>query len=244
MPETDPLLPQLQVRVISLADSPRRAAMTCQLDAIGTLDWSFLDAFRELPEGLTYDARGAQQAIRRTLTAGEIGCFASHAALWRELADGGAEAMVVLEDDLLIDPGFFAQLPTVVAALAEHPFVRLHAKAPVAARVIGRVAGRHVVRYRGIAFGTQGYILRREGARRWLGSICSVVRPVDDEIDRFWVHGVPNVGIYPFPILELSGPSTIEGERRDLPPPRWHEFGWQARRAVESARRRLANLGH
>ena len=182
--------------------------------------------------------------MRRTLTPGEIGCFASHAALWQELAGGEAEAMVVLEDDLLIDPGFFAGLPLVAAALAAHPFVRLHAKAPVAARVIGRVAGRHVVRYRGIAFGTQGYILRREGARRWLGSIRSIVRPVDDEIDRFWAHGVPNIGLHPFPVMEVGGPSTIEGERRDLPPPRWHEFGWQARRAVESARRRLANLGH
>ena len=217
--------------------------MARQLDAIPKLGWSFFDARRDLPAGLGYDAAAAGRAIRRPMTPGEIGCFASHAALWRELADGTAPAMLVLEDDLLIDPGFFADLSAVVAALAVHPFVRLYAKAPTPARVIGRVAGRHLVRYRGIAFGTQAYLLRREGAARWLASIRRVVRPVDDEIDRFWAHGVPNVGLHPFPVMEIGGPSTIEGERRTLPPPRWSELGWQIRRARESARRRLANLG-
>ncbi len=244
MSVTDPFLPGIPVRVISLADSPRRVAMALQLEAVPGLAWSFFDALRTLPESLAYDEAGARRAIRRVMTPGELGCFASHVALWHELAAGAADAMVVLEDDLLIDPTFFAQLPAVVGALASHDFVRLHAKSPVAARVIGRVAGRHVVRYRGIAFGTQGYILRRAGAQRWLASIRSVVRPVDDEIDRYWAHGVPNIGIHPFPVMEIGGPSTIEGERRELPQPRWHEFGWQARRAFESARRRLANLRH
>jgi len=232
------------VHVISLAESPRRAGMARQLDAVPGLDWRFFDALRTLPDGLGYDPGGAVRAVRRTLTPGEIGCFASHAALWRTIAEGDSPAAVILEDDLLIDPGFFARLPEVIAALAAHPFVRLHAKAPVGAKVIDQAAGRHVVRYRGIAFGTQGYILRREGAARWLASIRSVVRPVDDEIDRYWVHGVANIGLHPFPVMEVGLPSTIEGERRSLGPPRWHEFGWQARRAIDSARRRLANLGH
>ena len=228
------------VRVISLAGSPRRAVMARQLDAAG-VDWSFFDALRELPDWLPHDPAQTRRTIRRDLTPGELGCFASHAALWRELVEGGAEAMVVLEDDVLIDPGFLEALPATVSELAAHPFVRLHAKAPLAARVIGRVTGRHLVRYGGIAFGTQGYILRREGALRWLASITAVVRPVDDEIDRYWVHGVPNIGIHPSPLVELMGPSTIEGERRGLPPPRWHEFGWQGRRMLDSGRRRIAN---
>ena len=234
--------PGVRVRVISLAGSPRRAAMARQLAAVPGLDWSFFDALRALPAGLSYKPAAALRTIRRELTGGEIGCFASHAALWRELVDGGDAAVVVFEDDVLIDPGFLAALPEVVAATAAHPFVRLHAKAPVAADVIGRVAGRHLVRYRGIAFGTQGYILRRAGAVRWLASITTVIRPVDDEIDRYWAHGVPSIGIHPSPLIELMGPSTIEGARRGLPPPPWSDFDWQRRRTVESLRRRLANL--
>ena len=216
--------------------------MAEQLSQVPGLDWRFFDAGRTPPASIPYHPAAARRAIRRELTAGELGCYGSHLALWHLIAKGNAEAAVVLEDDLLIDPGFFAELPAVVTALAAHPFVRLHAKAPTAARIIGRVAGRHVVRYRGAAIGAQGYILRREGARAWLASITAVVRPVDDEMERYWAHGIANIGLHPFPIIERVGPSTIEDARRGISPPRWHELAWQAHRAVESARRRLANL--
>lgn len=230
------------VHVISLPDSLRRPAMACQLDAVDGLEWCFFDAARTPPATIDYDPAAARRAIRRELTPGELGCYGSHVALWQRIASGADDVAVVLEDDLLIDPGFFADLPAVVAALAQHPFVRLHAKAPTSARIIGRVAGRHVVRYRGAAIGAQGYILRREGAQRWLDSIAAVVRPVDDEMERYWAHGIANIGLHPYPIIERMGPSTIEDTRRGIAPPRWHEFGWQARRALESGRRRLANL--
>jgi glycosyl transferase family 25 len=216
--------------------------MARQLDEVANLQWRFFDAGRTAPPALRYDPAEARRAIRRELTPGELGCYGSHFAVWQTIAAGPDEAAVVLEDDLLIDPGFFANLATTVEALAGHKFVRLHAKAPTSALIIGRVASRHVVRYRGAAIGAQGYILRREGARQWLASITAVVRPVDDEMERYWAHGVANIGLHPFPIIERMGASTIEDARRGITPPRWHEFGWQARRAVESGRRRLANL--
>jgi len=230
------------VHVISLPGSPRRSLMTRQLEEVADLDWRFFDAGRSAPATIPYDPTAARRAIRRELTPGELGCYGSHYAVWQAIAAGDDAAAVVLEDDLLIDPGFFANLPSVVEELAEHPFVRLYAKAPTSARIIGRAAGRHVVRYRGAAIGAQGYILRREGARRWLESITAVVRPVDDEMERYWAHGIANIGLHPFPILERVSPSTIEDARRGIAPPRWHEFGWQWRRALESGRRRLANL--
>ncbi len=230
------------VRVISLPGSPRRPAMAAQLGGVPSLDWCFFDALRSLPPDISYDPAAAHKAIRRPLTPGELGCFGSHASMWRALLDSDAEAMVVLEDDLLVDPGFFADLPRIVANLAAHPFVRLHAKAPTAARIIGRVANRHVVRYSGVAIGNQGYILRRPAAARWAASIRAAVRPIDDEMERYWVHGIPNIGLHPFPVIELVGPSTIEDDRRGLPKARWSEVGWQSRRVVDSLRRRLANV--
>lgn len=231
------------VHVISLPGSPRRAEMARQLGEVANLDWRFFDAGRT-PPAIPYDPAMARRAIRRELTSGELGCYGSHFAVWQAIANGPDEAAVVLEDDLLIDPGFFVDIGATVAALSGHPFVRLYAKAPTSARIIGSVAGRHVVRYRGAAIGAQGYILRRDGARRWLASITSIVRPVDDEMERYWAHGIANIGLHPFPIIERMGVSTIEAVRRGIAPPRWHEFGWQARRAVESGRRRLANLGN
>jgi glycosyl transferase family 25 len=232
----------IRVRVVSLVDSPRRAGMATQLEAIPGLDWSFFDACTELPAILVHDSAATTAAIRRDLTRGELGCFASHASLWHELAaapDGSV--MIVLEDDLLVDPGFFGALASFEAQTRGIDYLRLHAKAPAPARVVGRVAGRHLVRYQGIAFGTQGYFIRKPAARRF-AAITRVVRPVDDEMDRYWAHGVPNMGVFPFPLLELAGPSTIEAERRGRVRPGWLDIGYQAPRLTESLRRRLANL--
>jgi glycosyl transferase, family 25 len=42
-----------------------------------------------------------------------------------------------------------------------------------------------------------------------------VCRPIDDEMDRTWVHGQRNLAVFPFPILEESADSTIGDTRFD-----------------------------
>lgn len=231
------------VRVISLRGSPRRPGMAAQMAPVAGLDWAFFDACEGLPAELHHDAAATRRTIRRDLTRGELGCFASHVGLWRQLAAMPADSMMlVLEDDLLVDPVFLANLDAIVAGIPGVDYLRLHAKAPAPATVIGRVAGRHLVRYRGIAFGTQAYLLRQPAAARLVESITTVTRPIDDELDRYWVHRVANLGVFPFPVLELGVPSTIEAARRGLSGPGWRDPGHQWRRAIESLRRRAANL--
>lgn len=231
------------VRVISLAGSPRRPGMAAQLDPIAGLDWQFFNACEAPLPDLVHDANVVRRTIRRDLTAGELGCFASHVALWRWLAAQPPEtALVVLEDDLLIDPVFFGSLDKIAASVPDIAYLRLHAKAPASASVIGRVAGRHLVRYRALAFGTQAYLLRQPAAARLVASITAIRRPIDDELDRYWAHRVANIGVFPFPVLELALPSTIEAARRGLAPANWLDTGFQAQRISEGVRRRLANL--
>lgn len=229
------------VRVISLAGSPRRHAMAAQLDAIPGLDWAFFDACQACPDWLDRDPATIRRVIRRDMTPGEIGCFASHVSLWRWLGDQPAgTALIVLEDDLVIDPLFFAEIAANMAGAPD--YLRFYAKAPASAVVTGRLAGRHLVRYRGIAFGTQAYLLRQAAAARLAASITRIVRPIDDEMDRFWHHRVANMGLFPFPVMELALASSIEGARRGLPPATWRDTGFQRRRIVEGLRRRAANL--
>ena len=215
-----------------------------QLDAIPGLAWSFFDACESVPDFLIHDPVGTQRSIRRDLTGGELGCFASHVSLWRWfLGQIEHDALIVLEDDLQIDPFFFAALDRFCACVPDAAFVRFHAKAPTYARPIRMVMGRHLIRYRGIAFGTQGYIIRRQGAERFVRSITRITRPIDDEMDRYWVHQVPNIGLHPFPIMELGFPSTIEAQRRGKPQSSAPEYlRWKGHRALDSLRRRFANL--
>ena len=43
---------------------------------------------------------------------------------------------------------------------------------------------------------------------------CSrIVRPIDSQLDRYWEHGLPNLALFPFPIIEEFAGSTIGDHR-------------------------------
>lgn len=203
--------------------------MASQLQQLSA-KWGFSDAMRELPKELSYDPGLARSFRGRELTPGELGCFASHFAIWRSVACRPDEdAVCVLEDDVIIEPSFFEQIGGYLSAVPQAEYVRLHAKLPVPFTYLRKVGLRHLIRFRGSCFGTQGYLLRPRAARKLVSSVGSVVRPVDDEMDRFWSHGIPNLAFFPFPLMERGGESTIEPARH----------AWADLSLVE-ARRRLA----
>lgn len=233
----DPAPHSIAVRVISLPGSAaRRAAMTAQLAAIPGLDWAFFDAGGPPPPGLSHAAARARRRLRRDLTPGELGCYASHFALWTWLAAAPCEALVVLEDDVIVDPAFFARL----AELPAVAYLRLYAKVAAAPRQLRPAAGRHLIRFRGQPYGTQAYVIRRHAAAVFTARLAVIERPVDDAMDRFWSHGIPPLALFPFPVLETAGPSTIEAARRAPASGGW--LVWKAHRALDSLRRRAANL--
>jgi glycosyl transferase family 25 len=234
---------RIAVRVISLAGSDRRRRMAEQLDPLG-LEWSFFDACTSPSPALAYDPERAEQVHGRPLTQGEVGCFSSHYELWRWFAgESGADLLVILEDDLIIDPVFFARLAEARAAMGTIDYLRLYAKVPAGVRREGPFLQRHVARFSGRAYGTQAYLLTRGGARRFLHAIRRIERPIDDEMDRFWVHRLPIRAVFPFPVMEVAYGSTIEAVRRgDTTLPRLKRLRWLGIRGVEKARRHAADL--
>jgi glycosyl transferase family 25 len=131
----------------------------------------------------------------------------------------------------------------VLSQFPQVDYIRLYAKAPAPFSYLGLTASRrHLVRFKHPVFGTQGYLLRRAGAERFLRNLSEVVRPIDDEMDRFWINGVPIVAVYPFPLTEIGFETTI-GMTRHAPPPLGlaagtRRFAW---RALEKARRHTYN---
>jgi glycosyl transferase family 25 len=217
--------------------------MADQLDAIG-LPWSFFDACTSAPDGLPYDEEVTRRMHGRTLTRGEVGCFASHWTLWRSMLEpGGPEMLVVLEDDVLLNPVFFADLKKVAEAARPFGYLRLYAKVPAGLRREAGFLDRHIARFSGRAYGTQAYILSRQAAKRWLSSIKQIERPVDDEMDRYWAHGVPIRAVFPFPVMEVDYGSTIEGRRREVVPlPLPQRVRLSGLKAWEKARRHAHDL--
>lgn len=204
-----------RIFVISMRDSgDRRAAFTERAKG-APVDWSFFDARTAPVPGLTYDDAAAKIIWARSLSAGEIGCYASHFALWKQLLDDEADQYVVLEDDVIVDWKFIERLLEVDFHRSGIDYLRLHCLTPQGIRRVRDhyLGNRNLVELHGRAHGTQGYVVTREGARRFADQFSRIVRPVDSQLDRYWEHGLPNLCLVPFPIIEEAGDSTIGADR-------------------------------
>lgn len=234
------MTPETLVLVISLADARERRAGFSARAGETALPWRFFDAHRELGGDLAYRPEDAIVAKGRPLMPGELGCYSSHYHAWLALLESGAPQMIVLEDDTIVDWSFLEKLARLDFTGRGVSYLRLFAKRPCAFRLHGEAIEpqRYLVEYAAYAHGTQGYVLTRHGAERFVRHCRTVRRPVDIELDRAWDHGVACLAVFPFPLTEISTASTIGSARWARPeiPPRLRAARLRMRLA-ERARR-------
>ena len=218
-----PVPARTAIRVISLPGARERRRSFAESAAAADCAWEFFDAHATPANGLRYDAERVAGVYGRPLQAGELGCYSSHFALWRWLADADCEQLIVLEDDVVADWEFIREIGAVPLAGRGIEYLRLFAKMPAPWRCVASPyfdTYRHLIRFTGYALGTQAYVLSKAGAVRLLRRGASVEAPVDVYMDRTWDHGVLNLAVYPFPVYERHQRSSIGEDRfRDPGPP-------------------------
>lgn len=223
----------------------RRSAFTARA-ARSYLAWRFFDAYTDLAPGLTYDAKAVEKNKGRQLTRGEIGCYSSHYAIWRDMATRGVRQCIVLEDDTIVDWAFLSVLAATDLSAWDIPYLRLYAKMPAFSRIVERdflQRSRSIVEYVGHAYGTQAYVVTLEGARAFLRACATIRRPVDDEMDRSWEHGVRNLAVFPAPVIEEFGDSAIGlGRFQEKRSPAFHTPRQKIARWIDRQRIRAMKL--
>jgi len=206
--------PKYLIIVVSL-ESARSRRDAFAKDAPQDESWRFFDASEVVDPLLRYDARLARTIHGRELSKGELGCYSSHYRLWYNLCEDNQYAgYIILEDDVLVDWEFLKKAS--YSNDIEADYVRLYYRRPVRSRERKRGIidhSRSLIEIHGYAYGTQGYIINKDGARKFLELFQCVERPIDDALDRVWHHGVPNLCLFPFPIMERIVPSDIEKGR-------------------------------
>lgn len=231
-----------KVFVISLARSTERRATFASRAQGADIPWAFFDGWTSLAPQLNYDPGEALRSFGRVLTETELACYSSHFMLWSALLEDTAEQYIILEDDVIADWTMIGRLASLDFHAANVDFLRLYYKRPRRASLLKLhypAQGTHLVQLVRGCGGAQGYVLTRAGAERFVQFARDVVRPIDNQTDRFWEHGIPNLSLFPFPIVEALGQSTIGGERYKMPLP-----GMAARlrgklqATLEAARRR------
>jgi glycosyl transferase family 25 len=199
----------MHIVVINLdRDFARLAHMRTQLDRLGLT----FERFAALQgEALPARLRGYFSGCT-SLSPGEIGCYASHLAIWRRIAEGDIAAPVlVLEDDV----GLPDNLPFVLSALAgalpaRWDIVRLSNPTKRMTRTVAALGGYELVRYSHVPTSTGAYLINASGARKLLASRGRRV-PLDHDLRRVWAWNLGTFGIAPAPIkADVLGASSID----------------------------------
>lgn len=208
-----------QVVVISMENSAERRARFAARAQQAPIAWEFFPAYTSLHPALRYDERDALIAKGRTLSQGELGCYSSHYAAWESLLASDFQQIVVLEDDVIVDWELVAKLAAFDLNQLDISYLRLCYNVPVKSTVVKRRFinyNRRIVELFGFASGTQGYVIGRRAAQAMLEYCRQVRRPIDDQMDSSWRHGVRNLSVFPFSITEESVDSAIGLDRFKL----------------------------
>jgi glycosyl transferase family 25 len=206
-----------KVVVINMKNAVERRARFEERAPPTPVPWSFYPAHTSLHPALTYDEQRAIIAKGRPLHAGELGAYSSHYATWHDLQTDDADQYVVLEDDVIVDWTFLAKLAKVDLARMGINYLRLYYTYPPRATTLVKenfIDREHsIIELYGRVYGALGYVITKAGARTLLDHCRIVRRPIDDEMDRAWVHGQRNLSVFPFPVIGESGDSIIGGAR-------------------------------
>ena len=214
--------------VISLKRATdRRAQCASELAAI-RLPFEFFDAVEgaELtPAELAgvYDDEANAKRFKRPLSPAEIGCYLSHRAIWRRLAEGEASAALVFEDDLRLLAGAAEAIERLSAFDLGDVMVKLDgvdgAGGAIAAIDIG--AGFRLRQPLSLPPRTTGYVVGREAARRLLAARARFFRPVDIDLKHLWEHRVAILVLEPAIIPHREhphAPSSLAAGRERVKP--------------------------
>lgn len=194
-------IPFPKIVCISLADKlDRREFMRSQFEA-NHLPYRFLDAIRvDLTKQwpALYNRTKRLSYAKKDLRAGEMGCYMSHRQAWQEFLDSGEELCLVLEDDVQLQKNFKQIVLALCARKDTWDFVRLFGFFKRPSQKLCELYDEHyLVDYLKQPLGTQGYLINRSCAERFLRHTAEMVYPIDNAIDQEWAHRITMLGVEP-----------------------------------------------
>ena len=209
----------MKIVVISLqASVQRRRNIAQQFDDAG-LAFEFFDAIpgaRASRHVHHYDEAEFRINNGRSATSNEIGCYASHLAVWRHCVDAG-QPVLILEDDARLSQHFVEGLAAIGGVIERCGIVRASLPPIKRSTEVERLPGFRVRYCHHVPLLALGYALSPAAAARLIDAGTVVDDPVDKFLQRFWIHGQPTFALRPYIVHldPLSRDSDIGGRERD-----------------------------
>jgi glycosyl transferase, family 25 len=158
-----------------------------------SLDCHFIDAVygRDLSDDYIeqiYDKDKGVKEIGRELTKGELGCALSHLSIYHKMLDNNIQRAIVLEDDIyLVEDctkviNSLDRLPNnwELILLGYYSNVQTELATPSSFRYRTSISDKYeCVRLVRLAFGTHGYLINLNGAKKLSSQLTTIIKPID-----------------------------------------------------------------
>ncbi|MDF2183835.1 glycosyltransferase family 25 protein [Grimontia hollisae] len=131
------------------------------------------------------------------LKPGELGCFASHYSLWEKCVELN-EPLLVLEDDIELEDDFLNVYKEILSLTGSIPYFKLGRTLKARYQSVKKIDDNyHLVIYKKSSSGALGYVITPDAAKKFINTAYNWYEPVDDFMEKEWLHGVLNFGIEP-----------------------------------------------
>ncbi len=176
--------------------------------------------------------RSAYRQAGRPIRMGSIANWISQRQAFLDLVENGPEIMTVLEDDATFSPEFPAVLKTLEHTTEPFGIVFLHlgprrpfiphAELPTGHR-LGWTRWSH--------FGSQGYVITRAAARRFLEANPLIHDGIDRSLARYWHHGLTTYSLRPAVVHHRTRSEGLPSLIAEAPIQDWADPFRRARRS-------------
>ncbi|PFG45493.1 glycosyl transferase family 25 [Vibrio sp. ES.051] len=214
----------MKIFVLSLKRSTeRRERIEAALSA-ANIDFEFFDAIT--PQELSHEQRSRLNPAKTRylkgyeLTEGEIACFFSHMAIWQWSVQHKQDVLV-LEDNVDIHQQFASFVTDL--SKARPPLMKSRTLIKLAASKKGVPFKKASCLNDTFALGTyvrpttgaMGYLISTTAAQSLIEHAKEILAPVDDYMEKVWIHKVNIVSVYPDVVSRAAIPSTIGRIRKN-----------------------------
>ncbi|MGO1191254.1 glycosyltransferase family 25 protein [Vibrio casei] len=192
-----------KIYVINLTTSLERADnIRHQLNSLN-VDWDFFPAVNghkeDHPLFQRYDDASSQKYRAKSLSKGQLGCYASHYLLWEKCVELN-QPIIILEDDSLIDKEIFLDFIENTKYLDEkYECIRLfsHKRKNFSHYMVKNLEKLSIHLFDKGHMSTTGYYIRPSAAKKFLQHSQKWAFAVDIFMDRFWENDVVVYGTIP-----------------------------------------------
>ncbi|TNH05801.1 glycosyltransferase family 25 protein [Testudinibacter sp. TR-2022] len=206
---------KVPIYVINLKSSIDRAkSIDQQFKKLG-IDYHLFSAINGQEENILFKKYNAKKHLLRkgrTLSKGELGCFASHYLLWKTCLEQN-KAIIILEDDAHLTehfPSFYSSAEKITNA---YEFAWLHSSSRGGKYFqLDKIDSFSIDKYFKEYICATGYLITPSAAKKFLTYMEEWIYPVDDSMTRFYENGVENLAISPACIIANSDLDSTIGE--------------------------------